>query len=217
MTNLQKALSVLACVLALWIGSFTALWRYSTPVEAAPVWTVVNGAILEDYSSPPMITPTVTLQATGGPNWRFATQPVGATFRIISRLNCAMNAIQTARSCGMFLYDGTKVEAFDLLWTGANLDPSLRIVTTTTVSGSPTTLAGPTSNLVGTGVTLQIIDNGTTRTFYYWKNGGFTQFYQEASHTFLVPTSAGFGGGEFANAAGTLMSVMCMIWSYQLS
>lgn len=190
---------------------------YDRTSAAGLLWTPVNGAILEDYSSPPMITPTVTLQSTGGPNWRFATQPLpGSTYRVIARLNCAMNAVQVARTCGLFLYDGTKLEAFELLWTGQNQEPGMRVVTGTSVTSNATTLTGPTYNLVGTGVTLQVIENNTTRTFYYWKNGGFNQFYQEPAGTFLHPSQGGFGGGEFANTQGTFLSVMCMIWSNNL-
>ncbi len=62
----------------------------------------------------------------------------------------------------------------------------------TTDSG---TLAGPTAGIVPQPqMTLRIVQDKVNRTFYYYTNGAWTQFFQHAANTFLTETSVGVGG-----------------------
>ena len=206
MRRVKKAFAALAG-----IAAFCWLIRITPPiVHAVNFWTPVNSPLLDDYLP---VTPSVTLADTSALNWRFATQPLGATYHIYARLNCTTNTNSGSYACGIYLYDGTKVEGLEALWSQTGGRPGLRVETMTNVSTDAATLVGPTNGIVGAGLTLSIIDDGVHRTFYYWMTGAFHQLYQEPTGTFLTPTSAGFGGATAGNNAGSVMGIQCLIWS----
>ena len=86
----------------------------------------------------------------------------------------------------------------------------------TSVNVDNSTVAGQTSNVVGAEfMTLNIQNDGTNRTFSYFINGGWVQFYQEASGSFLTETSAGFGAASQTSNASYFASVILSYWNVQ--
>jgi hypothetical protein len=170
-------------------------------------WTVVNGAVLNNFQADMIESSS---PANGALNWRFVTQSLSAPpYTVIARIRCQNNNVNTS-SCGLYLYDGAKVEGTEVLVSSGSAQLRVEKMTNTTTDSA--TLAGPTSSLVGVLMTLKIVDDSTHRTFYYWSNGSFTQFFQETTGTYLTPTSVGFGGVSAASGApaSSTLSYWCV-------
>jgi hypothetical protein len=153
-------------------------------------WTPFNSALLNDFA---LGVTEVFIPSAGGLSLRGVTRSITVPYTIIALIDCGMNGGGGGtQDAGILVSDGTKYETFDIEYSsGGQL--GLRILAYTSVS-STSVVTGPTVNLVGRMIGFKIVNDSTHRTFYYWINGAWVQFYQEASGTFLTETAAGFGG-----------------------
>lgn len=181
-------------------GSFGGLVGTSSIPQTG--WTVVNcgsNCVYNDFSSASQnffVSDNSTL------NWRLVERSLPAsTYTVIFTIDCKVAIFNTSSvDCGVYLYDGTKLEGYELL---SQNTPSckLRVEHITNVTTDNSTAFGPTANLVGCTATLKIVNDGTHRTFYHWSSGSFTQDLQETTGTFLTETSFGFGGVSVSGTA----------------
>jgi hypothetical protein len=193
------------------------------PVPTAS-WTLRNSAIISNFDGHDM---GVYITPNGSVNFRLATQALSAPpYTVIAKLDCrfinqatlntAVTAAIPAQVCGIFLYDGTKIEDIELLENVTA--PQLAVRQSSSVTSGGSLVAGATANLVpSSSFVIKIVDNSTNRIFYYYTNGGFTSFFSEASAAFLTPTSVGPGGldtGAGVGATNTQIEHMAMSLSY---
>lgn len=158
-------------------------------------WTLVNNAKLSNYPSSPGI--SVYIIDNVSLNWRLVTRPLTIPYTLIATMQCALaNPPVNTQLCGLYISDGTKLIGFEMLSQNlTNGNNQLRVEEITNVNTDNSTAAGPTTGLIANEFwTVQIVNDGTHRTFSYYTNGGFVQFLQQASGTFLTETVAGFGG-----------------------
>jgi hypothetical protein len=181
-------------------------------------WTPVNGAILANLSGPPVV--GVYVESNNTLTFSFVTRPLTIPYTAIFALTCVQgNQAVNSTDCGVYLTDGTKLEGFEALsQNNALLNGSqLRVNTQTATSGgggTGVTVHGPTTGLVGwNNFEAKIVNDGTHRTFSYYSNGSWLQFYQEASGTFLTETSLGFGGVAQTSTGGYLVSANLTYYS----
>jgi hypothetical protein len=132
----------------------------------------------------------------GGVHFAVATRSLpGSTYTITTTIQCleANGSSGAVIVCGLALFDGTKSEDIEFLneYTVDNAQATVRQLTSLTESSGGSLVAGPTNTLIGQYPTFRIVEDGTHRTWYYWSSGAFVMFFQEASGTFLTPTSVG--------------------------
>ncbi len=191
----------------------------SAPAKALPMtgWTIRNGAVFSNFSQDAI---GVFIPPNGSVNFRFITQPLSAPpYTVIAKLDARMydqtvNTGASAQSCGVYLYDGTKFESIEIANIGTALQLQARQASSVTAAGS--IVAGGTSNLVPpSDFAVKIVDDSTHRTFYYYTNSGWTQFFQEATAAFLTPTSVGVGGIDTSGGGSDLAwcSMNLKYWS----
>lgn len=187
-------------------GSFAGL--VGTSILPQSGWTIVNcggQCIYNDFSTAEQ---SFAITANSSLNWRLLTRPLpGATYTIITSLDCRINDlantnVSNAYNCGLFISDGTKLIVLEMVFapgvSGFAGTCQLRVDQLTNV----TTELGPskalTPNIIGCNATLKIVNDGTHRTYFYWINttgtGGYVQFFQENTGTFLTETVYGWGG-----------------------
>jgi hypothetical protein len=166
--------------------------RVGVPVNG---WTVRNAIVWNSYLAPELISARVKDNASV--NWRLLTQSLGGasayTFTATVR---AFLAAAPSGTFGIYLYDGTKLIGFEILGQRA-VDGGvfrLRVQRMDSVTVDNATVAGPTIDLVPYVVSLRIVKDASHRTFYYFENNTWVQFYQEAASAFLTETDIGFGG-----------------------
>jgi hypothetical protein len=190
---------------------------FGTPVPGLPIpqtgWTLENCSVLCVYNDFSPYEQELYMTANGTANYRGVIRSLpGSTYTIVETLTCPAYGLTATltTACGMFISDGTKWEGFYILQenSGSVYPGSLTIETGTTWAsgGTYASVTGPTSDLTGNLITLEIVNDGTHRTFYYWSNTGsggtYTQFYQEATGTFLTETYFGIGGLAFVTPSG---------------
>jgi hypothetical protein len=171
-------------------------------------WTVNNCGGLCSYNDFGQNEQDFSIWDSGSLNYRFVSRTLpGATYTVIMTLDVTGSAEESNAWAGtMFLYDGTKIETFEVAGLSGSVSYTLRIATDVSVTGSPTVIAGPTNNLISHLVTLKIVNDGTHRTFSYWNAGAYTQFFQENTATFLTETSVGFGGISLTSNSQNMVS-----------
>ncbi len=182
-------------------------------------WTIVNGAVLSNFSQDAV---GVFIPPNSSTNFRFVTQALSAPpYTVIAKLDIrgydqSSNSGAPDQAAGLYLYDGTKFEDFEIDISGV-APPKLRVTKANTLAGAGgAVLAGPTANLLPlSDMVLKIVDDSTHRTFYYYSNGAFVQFFQEATGAFLTPNAIGFGGLDTGNGTTQLswLSINLKYWS----
>lgn len=158
-------------------------------------WSSVNGILYNDFLTPQLL--SFFQPPNGGLNWGFVKQSLaGIPYDFSCSIRFTQNNMlnNNAGDIGVYLTDGTKLIGFEVLEL-ANSTPSLRVERMNSVTSDNGTVAGPTGNIMPFSVfSLRIVNDGVNRTFYYWNAGAWTQFYQEASGSFLTETGVGVGG-----------------------
>lgn len=177
-------------------------------------WTIVNGALLSNFAGANGV--GVGIVDNSSLNWRFITRALTVPYTVTATLNCTENNVTSgAQTCGLFLYDGTKVEGLECLSVSGTYC-GLRVETMSNVNTDVATVAGATAGLVNWNfMTLRIQNNGTNRTFSYYSNGAFVQFFQEASGTFLTETVGGPGGLSIVSNTGFGVNNTLLYWLVQ--
>lgn len=169
-------------------------------------WTAQNSALVNDSYSD-----SLSVGIVDGGNWKLATQTLpSAPYTIIAKIHCIpVNETTNSQLCGLYLFDGTKAEGFDLIFQTTVLNSiGVRTIASLGSSASTVVSTGPTQGLVNSQVTLKIVDDTTHRTFSYWAQGAYHQFFQENSGTFLTPTAAGPGGISAVNNSSILTAIL---------
>ena len=181
-------------------------------VQSIPTsgWTVRNGPFFNDFSIGFF---TAHAQDNSGQNWRFVTQPLTVPYTLYAEIGCYVSNNQTAQNCGVYLYDGTKIEGIEQLHT-TNNQPRLRVETMNSVTSDNATVAGP-SAVVGDTFSVRIVNNSSTRTWSYWNNGAWTQILSESSGTWLTETSAGPGAFSQTSNNQNFALTTLYYWSVQ--
>ncbi len=157
----------------------------------------------------------VSLNVTGNTTANetcLATQTLGsAPYTVIAQIRInAFPPQALGQAAGLYLYDGTKAYGICLSYVNsAQVQISTNQLATLSTSYP---LTGATQYLVGPQVTLKIVDNSTTRKWYYWANGAFVQLLSETTATFLTPTAVGFGANNSIAAAANT-EVELRYWS----
>jgi hypothetical protein len=180
----------------------------SAGVPAATVpftgWTLVNGAILSNFAGASQL--GIALPVTGSASWKLATQSLTIPYTVTATMSCNQVPNAGVQVCGAWIGDGTKFSGIQLAIYGASGTAyELRIDTIATTTSNDTVVSGPTPGLQNPALfTLQIKNDGTTRTYSYYTGGAWVSFYTEAAGTFVTETVAGFGGQNqtTANAIG---------------
>lgn len=167
-------------------------------ISVPTTFTAVNGAIFSFD--------TATLGETGVEcfvpgnntlNWRFCDVSLAAApFTVKAQMDCREPTNANSEDCGLYLYDGTKLEGLEILQQATSSINALRVEHMSTVSTDTATLCGPT-NVTGTMWNVKVIDNGTTRVYSYTLDGStYTTFctVSGSNYSFLTPNKTGFGG-----------------------
>ncbi len=176
-------------------------------------WTVRNGILWNNFTCPTSLGMNVLDNASL--NLRLLTTPLGgATYTCIATISGGVSATNST-NWGLYIYDGTKAIGLEILnqSTGSGGVNRLRVQRFTNVTTASTTSAGPTIGIVGFPITLKIVQDVTNRTYYYYENNAFTQFFQEAAGTFLTETSIGPGGICQIGASGASVYTQLLSWS----
>jgi hypothetical protein len=178
-------------------------------------WTVVNGIRWNNYQCPLAL--GYECDDNASVNWRILKRALpGATYTVIASIR-GIPSGSNSLTFGLYLTDGTKLIGFENLNqnAGAGGINRIRVERMNSVTSDNATMAGPTINVVGYPMTLKITNDGVNRTFYYYENGAFTQFYQEAFNAFLTETDVGPGG--LSVAGSTAVTVLASLESWQAS
>jgi len=157
-------------------------------------WTGRNSIIYNEYITP--VSLGIYIVDNVSLNLRTVTRTLPAnTYTLIATFRHGPGGANST-ACGIYLFDGTKYIGFELLnqSSGSGGIYRLRVQRYTNATTASTTDAGPTANITAYPATLKIVQDVTNRTYYYYSNGAFTQFFQHAANTFLTETDAGFGG-----------------------
>jgi len=187
-------------------------WAATTVTGAPNSWSIVNGAVLTNNPSIPLV--ALSIPYNSSINWRLATRPLTIPYTLQAAMTCQLpNPAVDATTCGFYITDGTKLEGFEYLGLGSS--PSgLRLETMSNVNTDTGTLAGPAVGLAGpANFEVKIVNDSTHRTFYYYSNGAWVQFYQENSGAFLTETAIGFGGID-VDSATTTAAYVGMVLTY---
>lgn len=190
------------------------------PVAAVPLtgWSYINqgNSQVDNFSSSGIY---YAIGDTTALNLRMYKRSLNAasTYTVYASLDCRMaDPGASSQACGVYLYDGTKAEGIEALaqcgtvsgttcvvgvgGVSAGGSVQLRVQQYSNVTTASSTVAGPTGNLVGSAFSIKIVEDGVHRTFFYWTNGAWVQFFQENTNTFLTPTDIAIGG---ISATGT--------------
>lgn len=172
-------------------------------------WTLLGSPYFNNFSSDEI--GLSVLNNLSPTSYRGAIQSAtisGTPYTVIESIDCVGIEINSARSCGLWLSDGTKFETIELI-SNSNA-PAIRVLTgTTPIGGTYAVPGGPTAGFsVPSHTTFKVVDNGANRVWYVYIAGAFSVIFTEASGTFLTPTAYGFGGiDNTTGAAGTQLSM----------
>ena len=182
-------------------------------------WTAHNGIVYNDYLTPAVLSYFVANNTAV--NWRFLSQSLGgaSTYTLIVTLRTGLGIGANSITVGLYLTDGTQLIGFEVLYQaqaqgGGN---RVRVERMNSVTSDNSTVAGPTANLFPQLCTLKIVKDSTHRTFYYYVNGAFVQFYQEANTAFLVETDVGVGGVSVEGSVNSIYFVEAEVLSWSLN
>lgn len=187
-------------------GSFGGLVGTSAIPQTG--WTVFNGALYDDFSASSQAIHSFQTIAT---NVRGITRslPSSTSYTLIIRGMVTTQMVPNYTwTAGVVISDGTKYESIELLDANSlTSNPSLRVQQYTDIHTGASTVAGPTSGLVGNDFTFKIVGDAVHRTFFYWNAGAYTQFFQEAIGTFLTETA---GGANLLNVSSNAQDTITM-------
>lgn len=180
-------------------------------------WTLRNSIVLNEYLATGLGNRVIGahIADSGSVNWRFAMIALpGSTYTVIATLVSIFQGYNSS-TWGLYVGDGTKYVGIEVLdqAAGSGGTGQLRVQRLTDVNTPSTTIAGPTANLIPSTATFKITQDVTNRTFYYYSNGAFTQFFQEAAGSFLTETEVGFGGLSVAGSTAVTVEVQLIDWS----
>jgi hypothetical protein len=169
-----------------------------------------------------------TIADSSSLNWRGLFVAVPATpYKLTVNMRGYQPAGSTAGSntatFGLYFYDGTKLEGFDLLLEGSGLTKA-RIEKLNSVNADNSTawIASGGAGVVSDGILyklpsstwFQLRNNGTTMYFDYSIDGAnFINLFSEAVGTFLTPTEFGFGGISVTSGAEPNVIVNMLSWT----
>jgi hypothetical protein len=186
----------------------------SGPVPTS--WTVVNCAAATRCAFDDFSARGVNISGSGGGlALGLATQSLGSPpYTVIAQLKITFGPYGTSGNTqysGLYLYDGTKAYGIEL-GVDQSIQPSVWTRQCATLS-SAGTKAGTAAYTTGGISTFKIVDDGTHRTWSYWKGGGtgWVQFLQETTATFLTPTSVGIGVNN-ASQTASITDVNLLYW-----
>lgn len=139
-----------------------------------------------------------------------ATYTLIATIELRGQIPGNINTLIAA----VCISDGTNYEQIEVVAGSTTANVIIQIRTMSSLSTAGTVLAS-SSNTLGAGLTLSIkvVNDGTHRTWSYWLAGAWTQFYQEATGTFLTETKAGITGLSDVVTGGYSVDVALRYWS----
>ena len=204
-------------------GGSATQWQYNNSTFAGLVgtsaipqtgWSIINCGSQCAYSDFSSAFQSLMIFDNGTTNWRLVTRslPASNSYTAIATINCLGVIPQNSQTCGLYISDGTKLEGVEVLSAnGAGLEYQLRVQKMNTTSSDAGTLAGPTGKIISNPATLKIVGDATHRTFFYWSNGAYVQFFQEPIATFLTETTVGFGG--LSNAGNNWINPQLLYWS----
>jgi hypothetical protein len=179
--------------------------------SADPAFQTVCGesVTLSGYSWVNKGTSTDTQTTTGGAillnvannaalNWRIiqVAQP-STPYKVVVQIRCG-SAYVNSQTCGIYFYDGTKLEGIEDL-TQSGFSNTGRVEKITNVNTDDSTAASSTNSAVSVaGVSpewLQLRNDGATMSFDYSMDGeNFVNLFSEAVGTFMTPVDVGAGG-----------------------
>jgi hypothetical protein len=192
----------------------------SAPTVAVPFtgWTLQNTSnahnTFNDFLPNELV---MSLPNFGSLQWGAVTRSLTVPYTLIAALETRgqMSGATASFNSGFCISDGTKYETLLLQLAQGGSNVELFVVTLTTLAASATAVEGGTSNIVGPTLTVKITNDGTHRTFYYWSSGAWTQYYQEATGTFLTETAAGMIGLDDVGSGGYAVDLALKYWSVQ--
>lgn len=175
-------------------------------------WTIFNGAVLNDFAR----TQTdIHVAPNSSLNMRGISRAVSVPYTLYASIQCiAANAYIDSQTCGVGVTDGTKYQGIEIFTQQGVADTRLRVENWNTVSSDNATVAGATAGLIGTTVAVKIVNDSTNRTYSYWSNGAWVQFFQTTTANFVSETSLYVSGLAVTNVA-TPVEVRLLYWSVQ--
>lgn len=166
----------------------------------------------------------IEFRDSGTLNWRLRVENLPATpWTVTATLTCSPYIEANSLDCGLFLYDGTKLEGVSLLsQAGVML---YRVEQMNSVTSDHATLCNSqyTSNILGRTLNFRITDDGTTRKFYYSEDDGNTFSNTWGTWTtpgacqetdasgWLTPTKVGYGGISITGGASNVAEIVRLV------
>lgn len=173
-------------------------------------WTLINNAELNDFSTGET---DIHIVNNGSLNIRGIRRSVTVPYTLIAMLQCdGMNPFVSSQLCGVGVTDGTKLQVIEVLMQSIVNDAQLRVENWNSVTSDNTTVAGATQGLVGKYLAVKIVNDSTHRTYSYFSNGTWTQFYQGTTTDFLTETGVIVTGLSATSNPGH-MGVKLKFWS----
>ncbi len=174
---------------------------------------MVNGLRWNDYIAP--VSLGFEADDNAGVQVRLLKRALpAATYTVITTIRGILSGNNSVLY-GLYLTDGTKLIGFEILsqTAAAGGINRVRVERFNSVTSDNATMAGPTINITGWPTSLKIINDGANRTFYYYENQTWTQFYQEAFNAFLTETHVGPGGWSISGSSALTCIGEVLSWS----
>ncbi len=193
---------------------------YSVPAGATNVpttgWTLQNASNAHGTFLDLLSNEVVMMAGNfGTAQWSALTRTVSVPYTIYAQIQLRGLAPGNVSSsvADFCISDGTKYEGFGIQITaGANIGLEVRTLSTLSTGGS--VITGPTTNIAGTSYAVKVVNNSTTREFFYAAGGGtWTSFKSEASGTFLTETAAGICSLTDISSGGYNTETAIKAWS----
>jgi hypothetical protein len=157
-------------------------------------------------------------------NWRLRMENLPATpYTITATLVCNLLTQANSAVCGIYLYDGTKLEGVELLSQSGQMVYRAEQLNSVTSDHASLCTGQYTGNILGRTLNFRIKDDGTTRTFYYSEDDGntFSNTWgtwttpgacQETDATgWLTPTKVGYGGVSQIGGSSTFTEIVRLV------
>lgn len=202
-------------------GAFGGVGGYTLPnlattgvgVTSLPTsgWTIVNGAILNDFAT----TETdLHIINNASLNVRGIKRAVTVPYTFVAMIECGYaDQYLASQTCGIGVTDGTKLQLIEILTQSTGVDVQLRVENWNSVTSDGSTVAGATTGIVGRNLALKIVNDSTHRTYSYWSNGAWVQFFQTTTTNFLTEESVMVSGLSVVAAVNCDLDIRLKYWS----
>lgn len=174
-------------------------------------WTVFNSPFYNDFSSSLQ---SLAQAQNNTNNLRGITRalPSSTSYTMTAQVELQYNTPDAEIEGGIVISDGTKYLAYVVDFQAGGSEPFLSIVSWSNTT-TPVAAVHASAGLIGPNVALRIVGDATNRTYFYWSNGAYVQFFQEAIGTFLTETTGGYCIYANSGTARQYVSLDMFTWA----